>query len=182
MFSALWFSVIFVSPLWPWLGSSVLRNCWFLKETSNKDLSTLAKAAFELLKWRIFWEPHLQKAVSVILSSANDVNWRTRSATLTYLRTFMYRYAIPVRVYLMHQILFMSEDNDFQHITSCGFCMCNCIWKPHIKYDLFSTQKKKGICIYNINNVKACHKCSFIEAFWETHPSISEALKILKKR
>ncbi|RVX14579.1 Proteasome activator subunit 4 [Vitis vinifera] len=66
-----------------------------LQETSNKDLSTLAKAAFELLKWRIFWEPHLQKAVSVILSSANDFNWRTRSATLTYLRTFMYRYAIP---------------------------------------------------------------------------------------
>lgn len=63
-----------------------------LQETSNKDLSTLAKAAFELLKWRIFWEPHLQKAVSVILSSANDFNWRTRSATLTYLRTFMYRH------------------------------------------------------------------------------------------
>ncbi|KAK0602445.1 hypothetical protein LWI29_033449 [Acer saccharum] len=63
-----------------------------LQETSNKDLSTLAKAAFELLKWRIFWEPHLQKAVSVILSSADDSNWRTRSATLTYLRTFMYRH------------------------------------------------------------------------------------------
>ncbi|GLT53719.1 hypothetical protein SLA2020_269720 [Shorea laevis] len=58
-----------------------------LQETSNKDLSTLAKVAFELLKWRIFWEPHLQEAVSVILSSANDPNWRTRSATLTYLRT-----------------------------------------------------------------------------------------------
>ncbi|XP_043688244.1 proteasome activator subunit 4 [Telopea speciosissima] len=63
-----------------------------LKETSNKDLSTLAKAAFELLKWRIFPEPHLQKVVAVILSSANDPNWRTRSATLTYLRTFMYRH------------------------------------------------------------------------------------------
>ncbi|KDP36327.1 hypothetical protein JCGZ_09542 [Jatropha curcas] len=63
-----------------------------LQETSNKDLSTLAKAAFELLKWRIFWEPHLQRVVSVILSSANDPNWRTRSATLTYLRTFMYRH------------------------------------------------------------------------------------------
>jgi proteasome activator subunit 4 len=63
-----------------------------LQETSNKDLSTLAKAAFELLKWRIFWEPHLQEAVSVILSSAKDPNWRTRSATLTYLRTFMYRH------------------------------------------------------------------------------------------
>ncbi|XP_061967164.1 proteasome activator subunit 4 [Populus nigra] len=63
-----------------------------LQETSNKDLSTLAKACFELLKWRIFLAPHLQRAVSVILSSANDSNWRTRSATLTYLRTFMYRH------------------------------------------------------------------------------------------
>ncbi|XP_027335262.1 proteasome activator subunit 4 [Abrus precatorius] len=63
-----------------------------LQETSNKDLSTLAKVAFELLKWMIVWEPHLQKAVSVILSAANDSNWRTRSATLTYLRTFMYRH------------------------------------------------------------------------------------------
>lgn len=63
-----------------------------LQETSNKDLSTLAKAAFELLKWRILWEPHLQKAVSVILTSATDSNWRTRSATLTFLRTFMYRH------------------------------------------------------------------------------------------
>ncbi|XP_039061137.1 proteasome activator subunit 4-like [Hibiscus syriacus] len=63
-----------------------------LQETSNKDLSTLAKAAFQLLKWRIILEPHLQKAVSVILSSASDPNWRTRSATLTYLRTFMFRH------------------------------------------------------------------------------------------
>lgn len=63
-----------------------------LQETSNKDLSTLAKAAFELLKWRVFWEPNLQEALSVILSSANDSNWRTRSATLTFLRTFMYRH------------------------------------------------------------------------------------------
>ncbi|KAF8409809.1 hypothetical protein HHK36_005888 [Tetracentron sinense] len=61
-------------------------------ETSNKDLSRLAKGAFGLLKWRIFPEPHLQKVVSVILSSANDSNWRTRSATMTYLRTFMYRH------------------------------------------------------------------------------------------
>ncbi|GLT83766.1 hypothetical protein SLE2022_020380 [Rubroshorea leprosula] len=63
-----------------------------LQETSNKDLSTLAKAASELLKWRVLWGPHLQEAVSVILSSANDSNWRTRSATLTYLRTFMFRH------------------------------------------------------------------------------------------
>ncbi|XP_073061616.1 proteasome activator subunit 4-like isoform X3 [Primulina eburnea] len=63
-----------------------------LQETSNKDLSNLAKAAFELLKWRVFGEPHLRKAVPIILSLAEDPNWRTRSATLTFLRSFMYRH------------------------------------------------------------------------------------------
>ncbi|KVI02356.1 Armadillo-like helical [Cynara cardunculus var. scolymus] len=63
-----------------------------LQETSNKDLSILAKAAFELLKWRIFTNGHLRKAVSILLSSAEDPNWRTRSATLTFLRSFMYRH------------------------------------------------------------------------------------------
>lgn len=86
-----------------WLGikylnlSNVIIQFFLLlflssQETSSKELSTLAKGAFELLKWRLFWGPHLQEAVAVILSSANDSNWRTRSATLTYLRTFMYRY------------------------------------------------------------------------------------------
>ncbi|KAH6786226.1 proteasome activating protein 200 [Perilla frutescens var. hirtella] len=64
-----------------------------LQETSNKDLSNLAKVAFELLKWRVFGEPHLRKAVPIIVSLANDPNWRTRSATLTFLRSFMYRHA-----------------------------------------------------------------------------------------
>lgn len=63
----------------------------YVKETSYKDLATLARAAFELLKWRVFREPHLQRAVALILSSANDSNWRTRSASLTFLRSFMYR-------------------------------------------------------------------------------------------
>lgn len=63
-----------------------------LQETSNKDLSTLAKSAFELLKWRILPRPFLENAVSVIISSVNDPNWRTRSASLSYIRTFMYRH------------------------------------------------------------------------------------------
>ncbi|PKA50502.1 hypothetical protein AXF42_Ash013716 [Apostasia shenzhenica] len=63
-----------------------------LQETSHKDLSTLAKASFEVLKWRILPRPFLEHAVSVTLSSATDPNWRTRSASLSYLRTFMYRH------------------------------------------------------------------------------------------
>ncbi|XP_072991036.1 proteasome activator subunit 4 [Typha latifolia] len=63
-----------------------------LQETSNKDLSILAKATFELLKWRVLPRPFLENAVSVVLSSMNDPNWRTRSACLAYIRTFMYRH------------------------------------------------------------------------------------------
>uniref|UniRef100_A0A0A9C281 Binding n=1 Tax=Arundo donax TaxID=35708 RepID=A0A0A9C281_ARUDO len=63
-----------------------------LQETSNKDLSLLAKSAFELLKWRILRRPLLETAIAAILSSVNDPNWRTRSALLSYLRTFTYRH------------------------------------------------------------------------------------------
>ncbi|XP_062228827.1 proteasome activator subunit 4 [Phragmites australis] len=63
-----------------------------LQETSNKDLSLLAKSTFELLKWRILRRPFLEAAIVAILSSVNDPNWRTRSALLSYLRTFTYRH------------------------------------------------------------------------------------------
>ncbi|KAF0904304.1 hypothetical protein E2562_033273 [Oryza meyeriana var. granulata] len=63
-----------------------------LQETSNKDLSLLAKSAFELLKWRILQRPFLETAIMTILSSVNDPNWRIRSALLSYLRTFTYRH------------------------------------------------------------------------------------------
>ncbi|KAK7305308.1 hypothetical protein VNO77_43212 [Canavalia gladiata] len=89
-----------------------------LQETSNKDLSTLAKTAFELLKWMIIWEPHLQKAVSVILSAANDSNWRTRSATLTYLRSFMYRHtfilSIPKKQEIWRTVEKLLVDNQVE--------------------------------------------------------------------
>ncbi|KAK4484733.1 hypothetical protein RD792_007326 [Penstemon davidsonii] len=75
-----------------------------LQETSNKDLSNLAKAAFELLKWRVYGEPCLQKAVSAILSLAKDPNWRTRSATLTFLRSFMYRHTFILSNINMQQV------------------------------------------------------------------------------
>ncbi|KAJ8754928.1 hypothetical protein K2173_015440 [Erythroxylum novogranatense] len=81
-----------------------------LQETSNKDLSTLAKAAFELLKWRIFWKPHIHRVVLEILSCANDSNWRTRSATLTYLRTFMYRHTFILSNVEKQQIWRTVED------------------------------------------------------------------------
>lgn len=63
-----------------------------LQETSNKDLSLLAKSAFELLKWRILHRPFLETAITSILPLVSDPNWRTRSALLLYLRTFTYRH------------------------------------------------------------------------------------------
>eukprot|EP01018_Ginkgo_biloba_P025846 Gb_04235 [translate_table: standard] len=63
-----------------------------LQETSHKDLSILARAAFELLKWHAIPQPHVSTAVEVLVSSANDTNWHTRVATLTFLQSFMYRH------------------------------------------------------------------------------------------
>ncbi|XP_074569693.1 proteasome activator subunit 4 [Curcuma longa] len=63
-----------------------------LQETSNKDLSVLAKAAFELLKWMPLPQAFMESAVSVVLSLVINPNWRIKSASLSYLRIFMYRY------------------------------------------------------------------------------------------
>ncbi|KAJ4811141.1 Proteasome activator complex subunit 4 [Rhynchospora pubera] len=63
-----------------------------LQDTPNKDLSKLARDAFELLSWRIFPRPFLESAMEAILSSATDSNWRTRCASLTCLEAFMYRH------------------------------------------------------------------------------------------
>lgn len=96
-------------------------------------MSTLAKAAFELLKWRLLSDPHLQKAVSIILSSANDSNWRTRSATLTFLRSFMYRC-----VTLIFFLYFLELDTSYRRQHCNGFLSLNlnsqlppsnCVWR-----------------------------------------------------
>ncbi|KAG9448800.1 hypothetical protein H6P81_008765 [Aristolochia fimbriata] len=88
----------------------LLYPVFSLQETSNKDLSLLAKAALELFKWRIITQPHLQRAVSVLLSSANDSNWRTRFTTLTYLRTFMYRHTF-ILSHMEKQQIWASVEN-----------------------------------------------------------------------
>ncbi|CAL5038172.1 unnamed protein product [Urochloa decumbens] len=75
-----------------------------LQETSNKELSLLAKSGFELLKWRILHRPFLETAITSILSSVNDPNWRTRSALLSYLRTFTYRHTFILSVAEKSQI------------------------------------------------------------------------------
>ncbi|CAA6670753.1 unnamed protein product [Spirodela intermedia] len=81
-----------------------------LQETSHKDLSALAKSAFRLLKWRVLPRPHLEDAVSVLLSSTSDPNWRTRLASLTYLQTFMYRHTFILSNVEKQQIWASTEQ------------------------------------------------------------------------
>jgi len=89
-----------------------------LQETSNKDLSLLAKSAFELLKWRILRRPFLETAITAILSSVNDPNWRTRSALLSYLRTFTYRHTFilsgPEKSHIWQTIEKLLVDNQVE--------------------------------------------------------------------
>lgn len=57
----------------------------------------------------------------MILSSANDSNWRTRSATLTYLRTFMYRYGELVS-HIIYCCQNINEMLSFgMHISLCCY-------------------------------------------------------------
>uniref|UniRef100_A0A0D6R2L6 Proteasome activator subunit 4 n=1 Tax=Araucaria cunninghamii TaxID=56994 RepID=A0A0D6R2L6_ARACU len=75
-----------------------------LQETSHKELSTLAKAAMELLKWQIIPQPYLSKAVSVLISATNDASWHTRVATLMFLQSFMYRH------------MFLLSSSETEHV------------------------------------------------------------------
>jgi len=70
----------------------LLLPIFSLQETSHKDLSILAKAAFELLKWNILPRSHLEKSIHLLSSFVCDSNWRTRFSCLSYLRCFMYRH------------------------------------------------------------------------------------------
>ena len=63
-----------------------------MQETSEKDLSSLAKSVMWLLQWQAFPFSHLPEVVEVALSAANDNYWHTRVAFLTFLQPFLYRY------------------------------------------------------------------------------------------
>ncbi|KAJ3677569.1 hypothetical protein LUZ60_003293 [Juncus effusus] len=63
-----------------------------LQDTSDKDLSKLARDAFQLLSCQIFSRPFLESAIEIIVSSCSDSNWKIRFASLTYLEVFMYRH------------------------------------------------------------------------------------------
>ena len=100
-------------------------SCWyelFLQDTSHKDLSALAKSAFRLLKWRVFPRPHLEVAVSLLLSSTSNPNWRTRLTSLTYIRTFMYRSVLFASTFAFSSFYIVTIYSFFTLFT----------WQAHI--------------------------------------------------
>ncbi|KAL2630922.1 hypothetical protein R1flu_015608 [Riccia fluitans] len=64
-----------------------------LQETSEKELSTLAKVALRLLNWHPIPSEHLPAAVKALLKAAADINWHTRVAALVFIQSFVYRHS-----------------------------------------------------------------------------------------
>ncbi|KAI5078578.1 hypothetical protein GOP47_0006249 [Adiantum capillus-veneris] len=71
-----------------------------LQETSEKDLSSLARAVMRFIQWQPFPVSHLSQVVQVALTGAQDSNWHTRVAFLSFLQPFMYR----------HKFILISSD------------------------------------------------------------------------
>lgn len=63
-----------------------------LQQTSEKDLSSLARSVMRYMQRQPFPVSHLPQVVEVALSAANDNYWHTRVAFLTFLQPFMYRH------------------------------------------------------------------------------------------
>ncbi|KAI5058974.1 hypothetical protein GOP47_0025293 [Adiantum capillus-veneris] len=70
----------------------LLQPVLSLQETSHKDLSSLAKVAAQFLKFQVFPATHVSKSVSALIGAANDSNWHTRIASLSFLQSFVYRH------------------------------------------------------------------------------------------
>lgn len=70
----------------------LLQPILSLQETSHKDLSSLAKVALQFFKFQVFPTAQLPRAISALLSAANDSNWHTRIASLSFLQSFLYRH------------------------------------------------------------------------------------------
>lgn len=72
--------------------TSLIYPTLSLQETSEKDLSSLARGVMRYLQWQPFPVSHLSQVVEVALSAALDNYWHTRVAFLTFLQPFMYRH------------------------------------------------------------------------------------------
>ncbi|EFJ17083.1 hypothetical protein SELMODRAFT_179234 [Selaginella moellendorffii] len=64
-----------------------------LQDTSEKDLTHLARSALRYLKWQLFPTSHLAELASRLLKAASEDNWRVRVASISFLQPFMYRHS-----------------------------------------------------------------------------------------
>jgi len=72
----------------------LLQPILSIQETSDKELSALAKRTLQLLNSAAPYDiDHVGGAVAAVLGAANDTNWHTRVSALTFLQSLVYRHA-----------------------------------------------------------------------------------------
>jgi hypothetical protein len=65
------------------------------QDTWDKDVQALAKSTMQLLMWQAFSEKQLDEVAEAVLSAADQSNWHTRVAALTFLSPLVFRYTKP---------------------------------------------------------------------------------------
>nr|PNR33085.1 hypothetical protein PHYPA_025028 [Physcomitrium patens] len=71
----------------------LLRPILSIQECSDKELSSLAKRALQLLNSAAPFDiDHIDGAVIAVLGAATDANWHTRVSALTFLQSLVYRH------------------------------------------------------------------------------------------
>jgi proteasome activator subunit 4 len=71
----------------------LLRPILSIQESSDKELSALAKRALQYLNSAApFDADHVAGAVSAVLGAATDANWHTRVSALSFLQSLVYRH------------------------------------------------------------------------------------------
>jgi hypothetical protein len=81
-------------PVHVWHLTDKSCTCVYFEEqeTSDKELSALAKRTLQLLNSAAPYDiDHVGGAVAAVLGAANDTNWHTRVSALTFLQSLVYR-------------------------------------------------------------------------------------------
>jgi proteasome activator subunit 4 len=65
------------------------------QDTWDKDVQALAKSTMQLLMWQAFSKEQLDEVAEAVLSAADQSNWHTRVAALTFLSPLVFRYTKP---------------------------------------------------------------------------------------
>lgn len=92
------------SPFQSMFGNELIRVVLVYfeeQETSDKELSALAKRTLQLLNSAAPYDiDHVGGAVAAVLGAANDTNWHTRVSALTFLQSLVYRCVVFGSTYI----------------------------------------------------------------------------------